>query len=496
MPPAWTDADRKIRGKLEVNWNKDGSTWTDESSNLIGASGSQRMLALWQMAGGGQAQPSWSATFNMRNASDRYSPTNSGSPLYANIRYNKGHGIPIRFSMGLWNGSSFDYTRLFTGYMDAIGISSTREDRATSACMDNSLPLLQDKKTTTMYLEQYADDWLTVLASEGGVAATDFDEGLFAIPFCWLDDENLWTEMCKAANADGGWLFFDRNGTLTFENAEAWAADARHTSSQLTFSVSRVRDYNLAFQWQDVYNEVIVEYAPRVQKGAAVLYELDEVVRVLPGETRSITARLRFPASSINAPVANKDYYIVSNSGEDLTGDVTVGLTKYAQRVEVQFASSHAFHVAYVNEFRLSGRPLVGYQALQEKLQSTDSDIGDPSSSTAKTLRVGGNEYIQSVAQARFLAELLRDRSKKARQIFIAREMPAIPTLQPGDRVTAVESGSGLNHAAFLTSINWRYGGGAYGADYEMMDAASWYLYDAYFELGTDTLGSSEKVWY
>jgi hypothetical protein len=177
---------------------------------------------------------------------------------------------------------------------------------------------------------------------------------------------------------------------------------------------------------------------------------------------------------------------------------VTVGLTKYGQRVEVEFTSSHAYHVAYVDTFRLTGRPLVGYQALQEKLQATDSDIGDPTTAMAKTLRVGGNEYLQTVEQARFICELVRDRVKKARQVFIARDVPAIPTLQPGDRVTAVESGSGLNHESFLTSISWRYAAGAYRADYEMLDAASWYLYATYFELGTDTLQAvtSDRVFY
>jgi hypothetical protein len=496
MPPAWTDASYKMSAKLEVQW--DGSNWDDESANLLAASGKQAMLQLWQMAGGVAAQPPWDASFAMSNASDRYTATNTSSAIYSYISDNKGHGIAIRFSVGIDNGAGgFTYTQIFTGKIDRIDVISTRNDRATFTCVDNSHPLLQDKKTTTMYLNQYASDWLTVLASEGGVASTDFDDGLFEIPFCWLDDENLWTEMCKVAYADGGWIFFDRTGTLTFENAEAWAADSRHNSSQHTFTVSRVNDFNLAFLWQDVYNEVIVEYAPRVQRGQVVLYELDEVVTVLPGDTRDITARLRYPAASINAPVANTDYWIISNSGEDLSGDVSISITKYAQRVEVEFISSHAYHVAYIDSIRLTGRPLVGYRALQEKLQATDSDIGDPTSSTAKTLRIAGNEYVQTLEQARFLTQILRDRTKKARQIYVATGVPAIPTLQPGDLVTAVESGSELNHAAYLTSIAWRYGGGKYRADYEMLDATNWYLYSDYFTLGTDTLTNpSERVFY
>jgi hypothetical protein len=302
--------------------------------------------------------------------------------------------------------------------------------------------------------------------------------------------------MNKSARADGGTLFFDRNGTLTFESAEAWASGV-HSSSQHSFTVSRVTDFNLSFQWQDVYNEVIVEYAPRVQKGQIMLYELDEVVWALPGDTVTFTARMRYPATSINAPEANSDYYAVSDAGEDLAEGTDVAITKYAQRVEVEVTNNDSTQVAYLDVFRLTGRPLIGYQALQEKVQATDSDIGDPTTDAAKTLRVGGNEYVQSAEQARFLAALLRDRTKKARQVWVARDVPATPTLQPGDRVTCTEAGSELDDEGFITSITWRYRGGAYKADYEVIDAASWYLYDGYFELGVDVLANtSERVFY
>jgi len=143
------------------------------------------------------------------------------------------------------------------------------------------------------------------------------------------------------------------------------------------------------------------------------------------------------------------------------------------------------------------GRMLQGYQALQEKMQATDSDIGDPTSDAAKTLRVSGNEYIQTPHQARFLVEMLRDRVKTARQMYQARNVPALPFLQPGDRVRFVEAGSGLNNPGFIQTIAWRYGGGSYRADYEIIDATDWYINDDYFELGTDVLAAtSDKVFY
>jgi hypothetical protein len=494
----WTDASYKMSAKLEVQW--DGSNWTDESANLLAASGKQAMLQLWQMAGGVAAQPPWDASFAMSNDADRYSATNTSSPIYSYIADNKGHGIPIRFSMGIDDGDGgFTYTRVFTGQIDRIDVISTRDDRVTFTCIDNALPLLQRKVTTTMSLNQRADDWLTVLASEANVAATDFDAGFFEIPFCWCDDENSWTQMCLVAYADCGHLFFDLNGTLTFENAEAWAGDARHNTSQHTFTVSRFKDMGLAFDWSNCYNEVIIEYSPRAQIGQVVLYELDEVVQVLPGATRSdVIARLRSPSPTINAPVSGADYHVVSDAGDDMSEDLSIALTKYAQRVELELENTHSYLVAWLYRFRLTGRPLQGYKALEIKLQASDSDIGDPSSADAKTLRISGNDYIQLAEQAMFVASILRDRIKKARQIYPIKDVPAIPTLQPGDRVTVVESGSEINNEGFIQSITWRYNGRQYRADYEVIDATSWFLNNDYFEMDSDVLApvTSEKVFY
>lgn len=495
---AWTDATRYIDGRLECNWNKDGSTWTDESSRLLSASGQMQTLELWQMAGGTAVQPSWTANFAMRNASDRYSSTNTSSPIYANISGNQGHGIPIRFSMGLDDGG-FSYTRIFTGYIDDISIGSTRNDRATFLCFDNSHPLMQDKVTTTMYQGQRVDQWLTQLRTEvNGSYSTSFDDGLTVYPYCWADSENAWSEMCQAVFAEAGVLYFALDGTLTFENAETWAKDSRHSSSQHTFSVSRIQDIMLDFDWRTVYNEVIVEYSPRVQAGAVELYSLSERATVQPGQTETFDARLRYPGTVISTPVANEDYHIITATGTDLTGDMTVSLTKSAQQVTISIENTHAFRTAIVHDFRLVGLPLIGFPALQETLQATDSDIGDPTSATAKTFRVRDNPYVQTKEQAKLLVNILRDRLKVGRLSYPIREANAIPDLIPGDRVTVAETDSEISDDGFIKSINWKYSGGAYKADYNIVSATNWFPHSDYFVLGTSTLADagSDKAFY
>jgi hypothetical protein len=151
---------RQVKGKLEVNWNKDLSTWTDESERLVTLDNLKMELHLsWKE---GDANP-FTAKFTLDNANDRYSSFNSSSPIYANIRYNKGHGIPIRFSIGIYDATAgWEYLKQFTGYIDQMDCT-TRENVCTMSCFDNAHRLLQCKISTTMYQNQTVSDFLTVL---------------------------------------------------------------------------------------------------------------------------------------------------------------------------------------------------------------------------------------------------------------------------------------------------------------------------------------------
>lgn len=494
--PAWTDASRQIDAKLEVFW--DGATWADESANLISASGKQSILPFWQIAGGAAVQPPWTASFQLRSTSDRYSPLNSSSPIYSDIQTNLGYGVPIRFSAGLWNGSSYDYTRIFTGYIDNLALSSTQNNRATISAVDNTHAFFQQKSSNEVSQDKRTDEWLTTLANLANVGSTSFDTGLQINPYSWLDDENVWTEMNKVAHGEAGWIYFDRNGVLQFKNNESLVVDTVHKTSQHTFSVSRLRDIAMAFDWRNVYNQIIVIYSPRKEDITDVIYTLPEAFTLSPGEARVVTTRYRRPALSINTPVANTDYHIIDPSGNDLSGSVALVTDFDGQRGTLTFTNNHTTKLAIVADFTLSGVPLIGSPSQQEE-QSVNSDIGDATSGTGhkKTFRVEGNEYLQTRAQAAFLTAILSDRLKTARQTYIINGARMIPTLEPGYRVTAAETGSGLNNECFILDVSWSYGR-AWTANYTLINADGWTPYTAYFEMGTDTLNdtTSDRAYY
>lgn len=481
---AWTDGARQIAAKLEIRW--DGSTWTDETAYLMDAQGDASIQQIWQLMGGTGVNPPNTAQFTLAWADGRYSPFNSDSDIYAYISANQGYGLATRFSVGLWGGSSYAYTTIFTGVIDSLQIASARDGKVTIRATDASAALSQNRISTALTVDTEAGGYISALATLGNVASTDLDPGLYAIPWAWLDNEAIWTEMCLLAQAEGGMIRFDRSGQLLFANAEAWVGE----TSAHTFTVSLMKDLAFTGSWQNVYNRVTAVYADRVAVASETLFSLRDSILIAPGETHTFTAQHK-PAYSTLSYEAT----ITDAMGSDLSASVAVVTTGYAGRTEVAITNNHATAAALVSAFTLSGQYLSGDDDHDVTLDAEDSVAGQPSAGNVKAFRCAGNPYVQTQAQAAFLAEILRDRLKAMRAIYSI-AAPGIPTLEPGGAVTVVEAGSGVNCPGFITAVTWTFSGGAYNATYRVVDATGWYLESGYFEIGVSLLGGSAKLFY
>ena len=481
---AWTDAVRKIAGKLEVQWN--GSDWVDESAYLMDAQGDTSIQQIWQLMGGTGVNPPNTAQFTLAWADGRFSPFNEDSLIYDYISGNQGYGIATRFSVGLWGGSSYAYTTVFTGVIDSLQISAGKNRQAVIRAVDQSAALSQNRISTPLTIETTVGGYISALATLGGVTSTDVDPGLYVVPWAWLDDEAIWTEMCLLAQADGGVIRFDRSGVLTFANAEAWVG----VSPAHTFTVSLMKDLSFTGSWQNVYNRVTAVYADRVAVTSDTLFSLRDGVLITPGEAHTFTAQHK-PAYSTLSYEAT----ITDAMGEDLSASVSVVTTGYAGRTEVTITNNHSTAAALISSFTLSGQYLSGDDDHDMTMDAEDSIIGAPSAGEIKAFRCAGNPYIQTQAQAAFLAEILRDRLKAMRAIYSV-TAPGIPTLEPGNAVTVVEAESGVNCPGFINAVTWTYANGTYNATYRVVDATGWYIESGYFEIGLSLLAGSAALFY
>lgn len=477
----WTGATRKIAGKLEIQF--DGTNWSNETAFMLNAQGSTATIQpVWVTTGAINVSPA-QLTLTMMGADGRYSPFATGGTFYAYLATTHGYGIPLRFSVGYDDAGLgvYTYEYVFTGRIDSIMTTNATANQVTIRATDNSAWLQQYRMSTTLDQQLDAGAYIAKIATAAGITDTDLDPGLALIPNLWLDDEAVYNEICLLAQAESGYAMFDRTGTLVFENAETWA----EKTSQHTFTVSSFRQLAFTSSWQNIYSRIVVVYADRALVAADEIFSLRQAQVILPGDSVTITAQHKPVYGTITYAITVTDY-----SGVDMTSDVTVTTTPYAQRTVVTFANGDTTKAAVVSTFTLTAMTLSG-----DDDHDVSRDVtGSPLTET-KTLRIAGNPYLQTEFQAAQLADMLRDRLALPRAVFTV-TAPGIPTLEPGTMVTITEGESGVSRTCFITSITYGYANGTYGATYQAIDAGDWFPETTYFKLASSTLGGSAVLFY
>jgi len=472
--------------KLEIAW--DGTTWTDESERMVRHSGQLQLNA----PGDDLIPPgSVGATIiELWNGDGRYSWKRTDGPLYAYIGSDAGlAGKRVRLWQGFMVSGAPEYVRIFTGVIYTWQ-EDTAVDTITLSLRDMGFAYLQDKASTAMFTNIRVDEWIQHLATLAGISSVNLETSLFRLPYAWLDDESILEEIWRAAQADGGRAYFDQLGILRFENAAHWLTSP-HDTVQWSFTESAYQSPASRFNPDDLASRVIVEMQGRVPAKEAVVYTLDTLRVAKPGETITFECRLTQPAAIIWTPQAEKDYQVVSPGGMDMNGDVTVSVTKYAQRVQVQLTNNHATMPARLIFFQLRGVPLVGGPT-QEVIKETAS----PPADLERPRSVRANQYLQTHAQADALASLLRDRHQRLMPVWELRGVRGVPQLELGDRVSFVDSQAITGtREGYVIGIRWTYDG-YFSQDLMILDAENLFPYTDYFVIGQTALGANGRAWY
>lgn len=477
LATTWAAPARVVAPLVEVCW--DGASWTDETSRVLDL---HIEAALYNPATGlpglGGGRPA-TMTLTLDNADDRYSPDNASSPLHAHIADGI-YRVPIRVSLGYAYSGTPERLRQFTGYIESpLAAMQAGAKTVQLACTDNALPLMQHKHSTALYQDQRADQLIAALLAAGGIGGAVLDAGMSVIPWAWLDDENLWSELQQLAQADGGVLYFDELGTCRYERATHWLEGTDHTTAQATLDCGNAWQMEDTLSWRDCYTGVIVERAPRYLAPLTDLYTALDVIEVPPGGSITEVCRLRYPAYSVVAPAAGTDYQAVNAGMAGMTSYLTITMTPYCQRAELTFANSHTVQAMYVLNFRLRGVPLLGDEAQEIEEHSA---LGIVPGSKIYPLR--GNPYVQTEEQARRLAGALRDRLERPRRL-LGWAGPACPWLQLGDRVRVVNAGAGIDAEGYILGKSQSYqAGDMWEMRLVILPAANLFPHAPYFRLG------------
>ena len=486
---------RNVDYKLEIDWDFNGA-YTDESVYLVRASGEYRITAP------GSSILSPRGIIPQMNISlfndGRFSPFNTGGALYAYISGGQSYHAPVKFSVSIDGGA---YVIVFAGHLKTPIESGVTVDGIPTVSFDcrGVEERLQRRRISTTIAEfaGYYDDgkteaelitaWLTAAGMTPG--AGDIDYGLIIIPAAWMDDESPLEDIWQLAASAGGWAYSTRDGDMVYRNATYLSGGSAATE---TIDSDEFERLSLRYDDRELFNEIIVEASPRELQPDGVLWEPDELPVVMADSIDTITATLRQPAHDVSALT----YDAVTHGGEDISADVSVVQTQYAQRIELEITNANTDYAVVLRNMQILGVGVSGGPTTEEKRTSVDAfwDAAKFRDDRSRTLR--GNVYIQSRRQAAMLADMLIDWHEAPRPFATVSGVQGVPTRDLLDRITISDANvMTADMDIFVTSIRWTAGATGYKQDIEGIAADGFYPYadetEGYFILGTNKLGAS-----
>jgi hypothetical protein len=404
--------------------------------------------------------------------------------------------------------NGLNYYRVFTGVIkipDETGPTWGETSVVRIDARSREEELLNRRMSTgaTSFSAAHDADWTEAqhigqwLSNAGYSQDTDYvlDSGLFVIPWAWLDDESPVEEIWRLAAACGGRFYCDPGGVFRYENAQHWL-NTPHNTVQETFEPGTEIYYERIepfYNDAELFNAVTVEVSERDLGVSGAIWQADRVVVVPAGSTKTITARLRQPVYTGTGSVGYS-FTAVSSGGKNIDGDVSLSLTSYAQRVEIEITNANTQFAANLVNLQLTGTPVDGRPSSEESAVSSESFWTDRQ---GRTRAITGNVYVQSKSQAAALAAFLRDRYELPRLFYKMMGVPGNPARRLGDRIEIDDSGiMSSSREAFITALRWNLGDSGFAQDIEAMDAASIYPDSNYFTLGSSTLGGSHVLFY
>lgn len=476
-----------IYARVQVYW--DGTNAENETAYLVRASGSTRFSAPGEAILSGRGMTD-DLTVTLRNAAGRYSPLLTTGALYSYISGGGYYQKKITFEVSIDGGSN--YTPIFTGVVKSLqesGTTSREAPEVTLTCRSSDEKALQRKYTSTRsgMATRYDEGWtesetMAAFLEAIGYSGTDYtlDPGLWIIPWTWTDDESVLEEMWQLAAACGGRFYCSPAGKFVYENATHWLG---HSASAETLDTNDFSTLRVKYDDANLFDSVTVEVAPRQIVASDVLWEPDEDIVIPAGSTKNVVAKLRTPVYAVDAT----PYTATTAGGVDITADVSLSETEYAQRVTLAFTNANTVYAAHIRGLQIIGRGVVGAPSVEETATSADAFW---TGRVGRNRSLRGNPYIQSRPQGAMLAAMLKDWQDTPRLTFQLQGCPGKPTRTLGQRVTVSDSKSlSANRDMFITGISWRYGPEGFLQDLEGVDATSYYPYSQYCIIGSATYG-------
>lgn len=367
--------------RLECRW--DGVNWTDESAyldNWLVGIGMPANNYLTHIAETGTAD------FILNNASRRFSPGNSSSPIYAYLN----PSVQIRiFAVDVGTLTSVG---LFYGFIREITAEGQQygSKLIVFRCMDLVEGLKWQRCSVAYAATKNVATAISQVAAQGygvppgtsyediGDVITDFGKRWFDI-----DRHSVYDGLKAICQSFFGYFYVGRNGYLTYRSRYiAYTAPFDPGSFLINDNDIKPGGAFVDSKSYDMFvNHARVTCYPPEQAGAlAVLWTKASIPSIKPGVTRVLSLPFRdnntkekIAATGVIAPVASTDYVVntvVDGSGSDITAMMTVSASIEARRVVLTVTNNTAY-TAYFTTLQVRGYPLLTYDPVTVQIDNS-----------------------------------------------------------------------------------------------------------------------------
>jgi hypothetical protein len=478
-----------ITHDLRVDWSNNGS-FTDAEENVTGRVcarpgvtvqfGRDQYRALSPVAAG-------EMRFELDNASREYSPENSGSPIGANLK----PGRPVRHQI---THDAITYG-VFRGHLDDFNINpDTNVKRAWFTCLDGLAKLVKPKVSTPLHegIRTGAAIGHVLDAAGWPSGSRDLDIGATIIRHWWEDGTAAYEALQKVLASEGSpavayvdpatgnFMFRDRHHRLTRAASTTSQATWRGSGAEPVMSPPFVYEHG----YRDIVNDIAFEVDERNADGVLTnVWETDDVITVAASSSVIRHVQASDPFKGAVAPVADTDFTVLSGSVSSVTLSRTSGQSTI---ITVNAGASGA---------TIGGLRLRAFSApVVRTYKITASDAASIADHGSAALPSG----LEPVWAGRHDAQALADLYVLQR----AQRVPIVRTRMTGgndtrivqcltrkisDRVTLVETESGLNDDFFVERIELGTDGVELTVDFGLEKVPT---QPAVFILGTSVLNT------
>lgn len=432
--------------------------------------------------------------FVLDNHDDIFTPTNTQSPYYGNLK----NGRPVRAYIGF---NDTEKIQLFVGLTEGLPDIDEKNKTARFHCID-FLRHLQEVELNeeAIYIDKRTDEVISGILQTAGLSTSQFslDYGSTVIPFAYFKKgSKVGTALREITEAELGSLYMDENGVIRFENRTNWTTK----SQSWQFTKNNVIDITSPDESKivnsvEVFSNVraIEDHQPVFSSGNNPLKFTDDTTSIAPGETKEAFVNFKdedteLPVQNVTDPVGGRrddsgyDANTESDgSGLDMSGDVDLDSTDvFSSAMKLTF-TNNGLSTAVINRLDIWADPA----RIQDRIYVIEKDSASILEHEENAVKIE-NDYIQDEAGATSIARLiLADKADidDERTLIVK----GVPQLQVGDFVRYVDEKT--NETYFVRRIS-----GILNTDgFKQTVSVTKRTINTYFRIGISTIGGTDVI--